>query len=395
MKLTLNELIKKNENAFYLFDSAVLRDRTKYIKSFFDKNINICYAVKANTFITGEIADLADRFEICSPGEERICRDIGIEYSKMVISGVYKTPSFIENLIADESFNGIITAESVHQYDFICEYSEKYAHKIKVLPRLTNDSQFGVNKSDIEKMISERENHPYIDIAGIQFFSGTQKTSVKKYAREINKLNEFLNHLKDDYGYAARELEYGTGFPVAYFEGEETKEEEIFASLSSLLSSIDIKPEITLEIGRSIAASCGKYYTHIVDIKTNKSQNYVLTDGGMHHIVYFGQHMAMKMPAFSVIGKENEPEEKEYNICGSLCSMNDIMVKGAPLPEIEIGDMICFENTGAYCLTEGISLFLSRDIPAVYLKKNDSEIIRLRPSFETYNLNNPENERMF
>ena len=115
----------------------------------------------------------------------------------------------------------------------------------------------------------------------------------------------------------------------------------------------------------------------------------------MHHIVYFGQHMAMKMPAFSVIGKENEPEEKEYNICGSLCSMNDIMVKGAPLPEIEIGDMICFENTGAYCLTEGISLFLSRDIPAVYLKKNDSEIIRLRPSFETYNLNNPENERMF
>lgn len=395
MKLTLNELIKKNENAFYIFDSAVLRDRIKYIKSFFDKNINICYAVKANTFISGEIADLADRFEICSPGEERICRDIGIEYNKMVISGVYKTPSFIENLIADESFDGIITAESVHQYDFICEYAQKYAHKIKVLPRLTNDSQFGVNKSDIEKMISERENRPYIDIAGIQFFSGTQKTSVKKYAREINKLNEFLNHLTDDYGYTARELEYGTGFPVAYFEGEETNEEEIFTSLSSILSSIDIKPEITLEIGRSIAASCGKYYTHIVDIKTNKSQNYVLTDGGMHHIVYFGQHMAMKMPAFSVVNKENEPKEKEYNICGSLCSMNDIMVKGAPLPEIEIGDVICFENTGAYCPTEGISLFLSRDIPAVYLKKGDSEIIRLRPSFETYNLNNPKNERMF
>lgn len=395
MKLTLNELINKNEDAFYLFDSAVLRERVKYIKSFFDNNVNICYAVKANTFITGEIADSADRFEICSPGEERICRDIGIEYNKMVISGVYKTPSFIENLIADESFDGIITAESVHQYDFICEYAQKYAHKIKVLPRLTNDSQFGVNKSDIEKMISERENHPYIDIAGIQFFSGTQKTSVKKYAREINKLNEFLNHLRDDYGYTARELEYGTGFPVAYFEGEETNEEEIFTSLSSILSSIDIKPEITLEIGRSIAASCGKYYTHIVDIKTNKSQNYVLTDGGMHHIVYFGQHMAMKMPAFSVVNKENEPKEKEYNICGSLCSMNDIMVKQAPLPEIKIGDVICFENTGAYCPTEGISLFLSRDIPAVYLKKEDSEIVRLRDSFETYSLNNPKDERMF
>lgn len=75
--------------------------------------------------------------------------------------------------------------------------------------------------------------------------------------------------------------------------------------------------------------------------------------------------------------------------------MNDIMVKQAPLPEIKIGDVICFENTGAYCPTEGISLFLSRDIPAVYLKKEDSEIVRLRDSFETYSLNNPKDERMF
>ena len=127
MKLTLNELIEKNENAFYLFDSAVLKDRVKYIKSFFDKNINICYAVKANTFITGEIADLADRFEICSPGEEKICRDIGIEYKNMVISGVYKTPSFIENLIADKSFDGIITAESVYQYNFIYFYLHNHS----------------------------------------------------------------------------------------------------------------------------------------------------------------------------------------------------------------------------------------------------------------------------
>ena len=190
-------------------------------------------------------------------------------------------------------------------------------------------------------------------------------------------------------------MEYGTGFPVAYFEGEKTNEEEIFTSLSALLSSIDTKPEITLEIGRSIAASCGKYFTHVVDIKTNKSQNYALTDGGMHHLVYFGQHMAMKMPVFSVVGKENSQKEKEYNICGSLCSMNDIIVKQSFLPELEIGDVLCFENTGAYCPTEGISLFLSRDIPAVYLKKDDSEIIRLRSSFETYNLNKPENERMF
>jgi len=395
MKMTVDELIKANDGAFYLYDAQTLRDRTEYIAGFFKNTAELCYAVKANTFIAGEIADIVPRFEICSPGEEKICRAIGIPYGKMVISGVYKTPSFIESLIADESFDGVITAESMHQYDFINEYAEKYKHKISVLPRLTNDSQFGINKSDIEKIISERNSRPYTDITGIQFFSGTQKTSVKKYLREIRKLDEFLVHLRDDLGFTATELEYGTGFPVAYFDGEETNEEEIFKTLSDALGSLEIHPKVTLEIGRSIAASCGKYFTHIVDIKTNMSQNYALTDGGMHHIVYFGQHMAMRLPHFHVAGKENEPTDKEWNICGSLCSMNDIMVKQAPLPEIKIGDVLCFENTGAYCASEGIALFLSRDIPAVYMKKEDGEILRLRAPFETNILNTPKNERMF
>ena len=56
------------------------------------------------------------------------------------------------------------------------------------------------------------------------------------------------------------------------------------------------RKKITLELGRSVAASCGKYYTHIVDIKKNKETDYVLVDGGMHHLVYFGQAMAMKRP---------------------------------------------------------------------------------------------------
>ena len=102
--------------------------------------------------------------------------------------------------------------------------------------------------------------------------------------------------------------------------------------------------------------------------------------------------MAMKQPILSVCGKESEPVTSEWNICGSLCSMNDIVAKQVLLPDVEIGDLICFENTGAYCMTEGISLFLSREIPAVYLKKA-GEYTLLRKSFETSALNMPNIER--
>ena len=77
------------------------------------------------------------------------------------------------------------------------------------------------------------------------------------------------------------------------------------ADLHSFLNEMTSKPKITLELGRSIAAICGKYYTHIVDKKCNKGENYLLVDGGMNHIVYYGQHMAMKQPYLSVCGKRN------------------------------------------------------------------------------------------
>ena len=54
--------------------------------------------------------------------------------------------------------------------------------------------------------------------------------------------------------------------------------------------------KIVLEMGRFLAASCGYYITSIVDMKVNKEQPYVILDGGINHLNYYGQAMAMKRP---------------------------------------------------------------------------------------------------
>ena len=390
----LPDKLLKNITAFYTFDISLLKERIQYLRNQLPSSVSLCYAVKANTFLIRELTDAVERFEICSPGEAEICAFLGIPSEKMVISGVYKTPSFIEGLLVDPCFKGIFTVESLLQYELLCKAPPK-EEPISLLLRLTNDSQFGINEEDIERILANRNAFPHIHILGIQFFSGTQKTSAKKLRREIEHLDMFLQHLKESYAYEAEELEYGPGFPITYFSADVSKEEELFKELSESLCAMKNRPKITLELGRSIAASCGRYYTHIVDMKRNKGQNYLLVDGGMHHLVYYGQHMAMKQPYFSVVGKETEPAEETWNICGSLCSMNDILVKQTPLPHIAIGDMLCFQNTGAYCMTEGISLFLSRDLPCIYLLLENGEIIEARGSFETSILNTPNYERKF
>ena len=389
MNQALNRLLQENKTAFYVFDIEKLKARIAHLQAALPPEVVLCYAVKANTFITKELIDTIHRFEVCSPGEAEICRAVGVPSENMVISGVYKTPEVMEAMVADPGFHPIYTVESLEQYELFRRLAKQYGRTLPLLLRLTNGSQFGINKGDIEAIVARRGETPEVDILGIQFFSGTQKTSLKKLKREVGKLDDLLTLLEEKYGFVARELEYGPGFPVSYFQSDELDEAELLSGFSELLHDMTHHPKITLELGRSIAASCGTYYTHIVDLKRNQEQNYALVDGGMHHLVYFGQHMAMKQPFFHVCGKEELPATDQWNICGSLCSMNDVMTKQSPLPDLALGDVLAFENAGAYCMTEGISLFLSRDIPAVYLLLENGTAVQVRRAFDTATLNQP------
>ena len=389
MNQALNRLLQENKTAFYVFDIGKLKARIAHLQAALPPEVVLCYAVKANTFITKELIDTIHRFEVCSPGEAEICRAVGVPSENMVISGVYKTPEVMEAMVADPGFHPIYTVESLEQYELFRRLAKQYGRTLPLLLRLTNGSQFGINKGDIEAIVARRGETPEVDILGIQFFSGTQKTSLKKLKREVGKLDDLLTLLEEKYGFVARELEYGPGFPVSYFQSDELDEAELLSGFSELLHDMTHHPKITLELGRSIAASCGTYYTHIVDLKRNQEQNYALVDGGMHHLVYFGQHMAMKQPFFHVCGKEELPATDQWNVCGSLCSMNDVMTKQSPLPDLALGDVLAFENAGAYCMTEGISLFLSRDIPAVYLLLENGTAVQVRKVFDTATLNQP------
>ena len=53
------------------------------------------------------------------------------------------------------------------------------------------------------------------------------------------------------------------------------------------------------------------------------------------------------------------------------------MIKNIELNKLNIGDIFVFKNTGAYSVTEGISLFLSRDLPKVIITdKNNMKLVR-------------------
>ncbi len=104
----------------------------------------------------------------------------------------------------------------------------------------------------------------------------------------------------------------------------------------------------------------------------------------------YGQFMAMKHPMISLYPSREEDEASvEWTVCGSLCTINDLLVKKMPFADLKIGDVLVFENTGAYYMTEGIALFLTRDLPEVVLLLEDGRMQVVRERFQTDVLNCP------
>lgn len=84
---------------------------------------------------------------------------------------------------------------------------------------------------------------------------------------------------------------------------------------------------------------------------------------------------------------EEAAEEAPWMVCGSLCTSADVLVKNLPLQNVGTGDVLVFEKAGAYSVTEGIGLFLSRKLPRVYKVADDGSLVLLRDFLETSKIN--------
>ena len=377
---------------YYCFDANILHRHIAEMKAIREKyssdDLRFCYAIKANSFLIPYIDKDVDYFEVCSWGELKICRQYDVNPEKIILSGVNKEPG----MIADALEYGVrfFTAESVNQYNEIVKQVEETNTNIQLLPRLSNGAQFGMDKSCIEEIISDSSIRAGVKIIGIHYFTGTQKKKFSKIESELKLLEEFFAELKSKYGFEPGLLEYGPGLGVPYFIGDDFDNYySVYEEMVSYIASAKYSYRVNLEMGRFFAASCGEYITSVADVKGTPDAPILILDGGRNHISYYGQNMVMKTPLIES-ERKGENDEVPCDLYGSLCSFNDMIARAVMIPSPKIGDRLIFKNIGAYSITEGIYLFLSRDLPAVYAKEEDGQCKMLRngnPTYETNCLN--------
>lgn len=384
-KTEILSIAEKYGSPSFVFDLDVLSDRMKEIKSIVGKDISLCYSIKANPFLIDAMTKLTDHLEVCSPGELNICIARNVDMKSIIFSGVNKTAADVKKAV--ECDLGIYTAESIQHLKLLNDEALAQGKVIPVLLRLTSGNQFGMDESVLVQVVKDRAFYTGVEIKGVHFFSGTQKKKTSENEKEIEYLLSFMEKVDSEIGFRFEKLEYGPGLPFPYFANEDFSDTLLpLKNVLPLLKKVTEKYELTIEMGRFYASACGYYLTSIVDVKTNKDTNYCIIDGGINHVNYYGQTLAMKLPIISHF-PEKRGEMKEWAICGSLCTAADLLVRKYPFTQLEIGDLLVFENIGAYSITEGIYLFLSRQMPRVILYSKDTGAVLVRDFYNSDILN--------
>lgn len=395
----LKEIAQTYGTPTYAFFEEELMKQVGLIRKLLPQGTGLCFAMKANPFLAGALAGLTDKLEVCSFGEYEICIREGIDADRLVVSGVSKTLGQMEEIMCYSKGRGIYTIESKQQYEVLKTCARKLDVRLKVLPRLSSGNQFGMDEESLMQVLSQIYEDDLMDVAGLHYYGGTQKKK-EKVEKELKQLENIAKRISETYKLDDLELEYGPGLRVSYFENDSAGDKELadaekqLTELACLLEKLQGYKRITIELGRFLTAGCGYFLTRIMDIKQTGKSGYIIVDGGIHQINYYGQLMGMKKPYMKLIGENEAREVKQndgglggYSVCGSLCTANDVLVRDIKSDNPKIGDVLSFERCGAYSVTEGMALFLSRDLPQVLYVKADGTVDRLRDKTEINVLN--------
>ena len=382
---SIKQISEDQSTPCFVFDENELIRRAQEIRKILG-DISFCYSIKANPFLIPALIPVVDYFEVCSPGELSICKELLVPGKMIIYSGVHKEREDIEEAINYKV--SILTAESRRHYDIIKESCRDLNVRVNLILRLTSKSQFGMSEEDIKSILSD--SSPDINIIGIHYFAGTGRKQAKKHHEELMMLTDFIKDLRQEYKLELPMLEYGPGLFYPYFEDDDFSDTLLpLKEISESLAEVSKTCKLSVEMGRFLASECGYYISSICDIKHSSGNNWCILDGGINHVNYLGQMMGMKVP---VIGhyrngiKIDDSNGDPYTVCGSLCTTNDVLVRTKKLDSPQIGDTLVFSNIGAYSVTESMGLFLSRSLPKI-ISYHDNKLTLIRNQIESWKIN--------
>ena len=373
----------------YVYDANKIKYQyNRLIKSFKSvKNLQLNYAVKAlsNISILKYLIDLGSGIDAVSIQEVHLALKGGINPEKIIY-----TPNGVSmDEIKFASELGVkINIDNLSVLEDFGNSHPEIPICIRINPHIMAggnsnisvghiDSKFGISIHQIPHLKRIVENTK-IRINGVHMHTGSDILDIDVFLRAAEILFETANHFEDlDF------IDFGSGFKVPYYPGDsETNIEELGKKLSKRFNlfckSYGKNLTLIFEPGKFLVSEAGKFICKVNSIKQTTSTVFAQVDSGFNHFL-----RPMMYGANHHIENISNPDDTEryYSIVGYICE-TDTFASNRKISTISVGDLLCFDNAGAYCHTMS-SNYNSRYRPAEVLYINNQlKLIRKRENFD-------------
>lgn len=392
---------KQWKTPFYLYDLDLARAHLKALQKHLPPAVDVLYAVKANPNLAvlagfkGHVAGL----DLSSIGELALAEKVGYGAEVMSFAGPGKRDSELERAV--QAGIHLLSVESPRELERLIAIAERAGKRQAITVRINPESienafmmkmggrpsQFGVAIEDVDPVIERAKAASAIDLRGIHIYAGTQCLDVDAAVKNIAQTLEIAAELAERHDLNPQVVNLGGGFGVPYFPGQEAMDVDALSrgvgSTIAAFAESNLRyrnARFILELGRYLIGMFGVYVTRVLDVKETRGARFVIMDGGMHHCFAatgnFGQLVKKNYPVVN-LSRESEPSNCE--LVGPLCTPLDSMARKLPLGDVQVDDLICFNNCGAYAYTASPLLFLGHDTP-VELVRSAGEVSEARPA---------------
>ena len=387
--------LSRQHDSFYLYDGPGIARRAEKLKAAFPY-ASILYSIKCNphprvldtVFGAGFGADAASLGEVLLAAERGLAPD----------AIYFSAPGRTAAELAEAAGRATIIADSIHELDMLEELAAGQGRTLEVGIRLNpgfsfdggpaGPSKFGIDEAQVLELLRQGRC-PHLQVTGIHVHLRSQvldAAAIGGYYRSMFALAERVEAV------LGRELAYinlGSGIGVPYAPGQqEVALEELSAILREAIGGR--RSRIFIESGRYSVCENGVYVTRVLDKKTSCGKTFVILKNTLNGFVrpslarmaeLGGANPTPWEPlytgrdSFAFTPLTQRAERETVDLVGCLCTGTDVIAEGIDLPRLEVGDLVCISNAGAYAavlspmqfasLQKPVELFLGADGTAV------------------------------
>lgn len=361
---------------FYFYDLSVMTDRGRLLQRALPTGSHLLYSAKANPHprVLRCALDAGCGLELASLGELDRALEAGADGSCVLLVGPAKSDAFLQRALSEGVTR--VAVESAGEASRLESAAQSLdVRQVDVLIRLSlagargslrmSQRQFGMGIAEAARCRELIDACDRLSFAGWHGYLASQLLDAADVAHNAQVVLEAAEALDAADPATSHVVDVGGGFGIPYLTSDEPLDIEDLREGLAAVAAAHPQWRLEFESGRFLAGPMGMLATRVVDVKTVDGKPFVLVDGGTNASGVFGGPNAVRPlrhttlhDGVAVIDRSADPAD----ICGPLCTPMDRLASRVPCAA-DIGDLVVWDNMGAYGLSAAPTGFLSFDPP--------------------------------